>query len=498
MTVISELVSILTLKTDKSSFKEGETQLTNFARTAQAAIGFDLFGKLSSSLLSYVEQADQLDDTSKALGISAQQLQALGYAAKLSGSDVNDMIGALGRLNNEVGAAAAGVGAQTVLFAKLGVDVSKGMKPMAELLPEIADGISKLPTHAERAAATVQLFGRGARALVPFLEQGREGIKALTDEFEALGGGFTDEFIERAAKVQDELDRVHYIQQRVASTMLSSVLPPFTTFLQVAEKGTNATMKMLEGTEFLGAALATTTALALAQAAALGLSSSKVGQFMRLGAALGVVALAADDVKSFLEGGDSALGQMLERAGLMKTAMALVKDEVAGLDELLNPKNTNKKSWFEDIKEQNIEIGRAMQEQVRLQREVEKLRAQGGGADYFKALKALEDADKRVRYLQASPDDRNAFTGDAGRLQRANKRGLDAEVQQRVYGRVGADVLQTEAGATGVSSVLNMNIEKIEANDPADMARQMKNIAKDAHAQQTEELRRGLAGRVRP
>jgi hypothetical protein len=94
MTVVSELVALLTLKTDPASFKAGENQLTSFAKSAQAAIGFDLFGKLSSSLLSYVEQADQLDDTSKALGISAQQLQALGYAAKLSGSDVNDMIGA--------------------------------------------------------------------------------------------------------------------------------------------------------------------------------------------------------------------------------------------------------------------------------------------------------------------------------------------------------------------------------------------------------------------
>lgn len=66
-------------------------------------------------------------------------------------------------------------------------DASGHIRPMADLLPELADKFSKMPNGAEKSALALKLFGKGGLQLLPFLNRGKEGIAKLREESDKFG-----------------------------------------------------------------------------------------------------------------------------------------------------------------------------------------------------------------------------------------------------------------------------------------------------------------------
>ncbi|MFJ4230115.1 hypothetical protein ACIPYV_21325, partial [Paenarthrobacter nicotinovorans] len=61
------------------------------------------------------------------------------------------------------------------------------VKPMAEILPGLADKFKSMPDGAEKTALATQLFGRSGAQMLPFLNKGSEGIGQLTDKAKQMG-----------------------------------------------------------------------------------------------------------------------------------------------------------------------------------------------------------------------------------------------------------------------------------------------------------------------
>src|SRR5207244_2229019 len=66
-------------------------------------------------------------------------------------------------------------------------DAHGKMQPMNVILGEVANKFKTLPDGAEKTALATQLFGRAGRDLIPFLNRGADGIKALGDAATKLG-----------------------------------------------------------------------------------------------------------------------------------------------------------------------------------------------------------------------------------------------------------------------------------------------------------------------
>jgi TP901 family phage tail tape measure protein len=92
------------------------------------------------------------------------------------------------------------IAAQTVLanstksthgaFAALGINVRDAgghLKPMAELIGEVADKFQTMAPGAQKNAIAIQLFGRSGLQLLPFLNRGSAGIEELKKKAESLG-----------------------------------------------------------------------------------------------------------------------------------------------------------------------------------------------------------------------------------------------------------------------------------------------------------------------
>jgi hypothetical protein len=190
------------VKAASSAFRglSGDTAgLTSSMRALVAINGAQLFGSIAASaasgvrgLLSFAQgQADIIDNASKLaarLGMTYGEFAGLSLAADLAGVSM-EMVGkATQKSEIAFAKAAGGSKTATAAFAGLGLAVEQlnGMSA-AERFDAIASAIAALPTEAQRAAASVEIFGKAGAELLPLFSGGAGGIAQARAEAERLG-----------------------------------------------------------------------------------------------------------------------------------------------------------------------------------------------------------------------------------------------------------------------------------------------------------------------
>ena len=186
------------------SLKGDTAGLASSMRALVAINGAQLFGSIASSaasgvrgLLSFAQgQADIIDNASKLsarLGFTYSEFAGLSLAADLAGVSM-EMIGkATQKSEIAFAKAASGSKTATAAFASLGLSVEQlNSMSAAERFGAITDAISALPTEAQRAAASVEIFGKAGAELLPLFSGGAGGIAAARAEADRLGLALSD------------------------------------------------------------------------------------------------------------------------------------------------------------------------------------------------------------------------------------------------------------------------------------------------------------------
>lgn len=145
------------------------------------AVG-EAFGKATAAALEF---GGRINDMSERTGISAESLQKLGLAAKLSGSSLDDVAGAVNKMQK-------GLIESPKAFQALGlsVDKLKNAKP-EDALAQIGAAIKNLRTPAEQAAAAMAIFGKSGATLLPLLKSDIAGVGAEAEKLGQVMGGTT-------------------------------------------------------------------------------------------------------------------------------------------------------------------------------------------------------------------------------------------------------------------------------------------------------------------
>lgn len=151
--------------------------------------------------------ADDLDAMATKIGITAEQLQELTFAAHENDVTTEALTGSLQGLNATLGAYKSGVGDAKVkkVFEALGItrESLKDVRNAADFLPVLADKIAGLQTTAERVKIAKAL---GAEELVPMLEKGGAEIDRLAAKARDLGLVMSNELARDAADASRELE----------------------------------------------------------------------------------------------------------------------------------------------------------------------------------------------------------------------------------------------------------------------------------------------------
>jgi len=199
-------------------------------RTA-AAIGLVVSATVVGFTALVKHQLDVADATGKMaqrLGVSTEFLSGMGYAAKSSGADMQVLDTSLQSLAESQLKAAGGNKQFSAAFAALRVpikDANGDLKSLADLLPMIAERFRAMPDGANKAALAAKLFGAEGAKLIPMLNQGAEGLAAMSEEAAKLGLVLSKQATDDAAALNDQLARMKDMAVGLANQFLSDMLP---------------------------------------------------------------------------------------------------------------------------------------------------------------------------------------------------------------------------------------------------------------------------------
>lgn len=197
---VAELVATLGLEVDEGAFEKGKELLHRLGTAAgivagvATAAGVALYEMAKST----GEAAFQVSKASQKLGVNAQALQELGFAAESTGVSSETLQHGLLLLSRTAFGATENSKELMFEFRRLGLQIygaNGQMKPANELLEDVSDRFSKMPDGIRKTALATKLFGRSGAELIPFLNKGRVGIDALREKASEFGVVLSDEVI---------------------------------------------------------------------------------------------------------------------------------------------------------------------------------------------------------------------------------------------------------------------------------------------------------------
>jgi hypothetical protein len=185
-------------------------------------------GGFAAGIKGAINLADELGKLSQKVGITVEELQFLKYAAELSDVSMEGMTKALKKLSTQMFEAGTGSKEARALFAGLGVEFESApgkLRPTDEVLLKLADKFKAMEDGPAKAALAVKLFGKEGLVMIPFLNQGREGLERLRGEFKNLAGAMTGEMAANAERFNDSLKTLELSSNKLKITMANAMLP---------------------------------------------------------------------------------------------------------------------------------------------------------------------------------------------------------------------------------------------------------------------------------
>ena len=150
------------------------------------------------------ELAVSIQNTSLRMGLSTKEVGQFTFAAKLAGSDIGTLEGAMRKLSLGLADSSAdGEKARTGL-ARLGVsarDASGELRPTNDIFLDISRGLAGMGNAAERNAAAVKIFGRAGIDLIPVLM----GLSENVARAKSLDLGIDEKTIQQLEGAHKEL-----------------------------------------------------------------------------------------------------------------------------------------------------------------------------------------------------------------------------------------------------------------------------------------------------
>jgi hypothetical protein len=220
MASIGNLVVNLTANTSKfQSGMASAEQTVNRMAAAAVAMG-------TAAIVVLARTGDEFDKMSKRTGIAVEELSRLGFAAEQSGTDINSLEGGLRKMSKLMLDADRGLSTATKTMEALGITTKElSGKSQTERFGIFADAIKDIKDPALKTALAMEVFGRGGTALIPMINEGAAGMRALAEESDALGATVTKTQSILGADLTDAFNRVKVSGEGFLRTLAEGLAP---------------------------------------------------------------------------------------------------------------------------------------------------------------------------------------------------------------------------------------------------------------------------------
>lgn len=291
--------------------------------TASAAAAF-LFGR------AFTADAMALRETSRAARVSTTEMQSFTLAGERAGVSAEATTAALNTLAEGLRAIESRTGGPVGALWRLGVrsrDTSGRVRATGEVLADLADRFDKVTRPAARLRLATELFGSSARQMLEVLRGGRGTLASAREELAALGGGILPEATEEARKFSVAQTRMRLATDSVRSVFAVGLLPALTWVTEKVALVTGWFARMARGSRVVEVALSALGIVGAAAGVAVLVAWAPVlVPLLKVVGIVSALVLIFDDLITFVEGGDSAIGRLIDSLFGVGTATQYVHE----------------------------------------------------------------------------------------------------------------------------------------------------------------------------
>lgn len=248
-------------------------------------------------------------------GISIEALSALGYAASVSGTDLEGLGNGLKKMQKKLGEAENGSTEARDSFNALHLSIAqlKGLSPDKQF-ELIASKISAIEEPEKRVAAAMDIFGKAGADLLPIMG----GLSEKIAEAKSAGLIINTEDAEAAKKFSHALETVYAQVKRVAFGVGSALIPDMGVLVEKVGKVLRATIDWVSANRETIIWVAKIGSVVMAAGAALLVLG---GALTALGTIAGVGAAAIAGLGTVIGIAGSALAFLISPIGLVVAAV---------------------------------------------------------------------------------------------------------------------------------------------------------------------------------
>ena len=236
------VAAVKRLSTELSSLQSISAKALSFGGALSVAA---VVASLAATTKAVIDQGDALNKMSQKTGIAVEDLSKLQYAADLSGVSAEALQKGLTALAVGMVEAATGAGPMAAEYKKLGINLRNTdgtMRSSLDVLSELADRFQQMPDGVEKTNLAVDLFGKKLGAeMIPLLNLGAAGLKAMGDEAQSLGLVMSAELAKKSEEFNDNMERMGKLSSvagmEIANALIPSLNALITEYLDAKKAG---------------------------------------------------------------------------------------------------------------------------------------------------------------------------------------------------------------------------------------------------------------------
>lgn len=180
-----------------------------------ALAGFAGFSTMLYGLKSMAKEAfnaaDKIAKLSQSTGVSVERLSALSHAADLSGVNIDTLGRSFGLLSKNMAIARDASDKTETAFEQLNIRILNNdgtLRSTNDVMNDVADRFRGMEDGAQKTALAMEIFGRSGAELIPLLNAGSDGLRAMEEEAHRLGLTFDEETAKQAERVNDNITKI--------------------------------------------------------------------------------------------------------------------------------------------------------------------------------------------------------------------------------------------------------------------------------------------------
>lgn len=196
--------------------------------TAASTVGGALFSMVSNTAAA----ASAINDNSIKVGMSAEEYQKIGYAAKLSGVEASKLDTLLKKQTTTFADAKQGSKSASDAYSKLGIDITK-VGSASEAFDLVTARLADMKDETARNGIANDIFGKSYADLTPMIAGGSEELNKMKQEAVDLGGVMSNEAVAAGDNFGDSIDKLKTSFSGIANNLMSGLMPVAQTIIDM-------------------------------------------------------------------------------------------------------------------------------------------------------------------------------------------------------------------------------------------------------------------------